>query len=293
MKMRKTLIASVVLTLSFNAMAVNEVRLEKAKKGDYKSMQAMADSYCSEGNLKESFYWQGKLINYLRAKDNLSEQDKAQLEFYMTKLADGYLQQTCSPKVGEIVIGVLHPDDRSAAFWFNELVSIGNPVTYYPYYAKWDLKWRYESGKGVQPNRALAKQYLRELAELSDDKVISKNTFYTEKMREIRGGARYGLAEGYYIGDYFPQDDELAYYWATQAAQDNYAWGKILMSGLLFLGRGVEQDKQTALRIIRETCETTSFKAPCKVYKEMKEDKLDVKLISLTTFSKVLRKYDQ
>ncbi|MFZ7306008.1 hypothetical protein [Avibacterium avium] len=178
MKMRKTLIASVVLALSFNAVAVNEARLEEAKKGDYWAMSGVADDYCKEGNYREAFYWQEKVINHLSFKANATDEDKKDLEFYMSQLADGYARGTCAPYGEGKGKQLFLPDYRLAVRWYSRLAFIKNPVSSDPYEAKFKLADIYFWGKGgIEKNLILAKRHYKELAELSDD-VAKKRLSY-------------------------------------------------------------------------------------------------------------------
>ncbi|MFQ1015576.1 tetratricopeptide repeat protein [Avibacterium paragallinarum] len=275
MKMRKTLIASVVLALSFNAMAVNEARLEKAKKGDYWAMMGVAGDYCKEGNYREAFYWQEKVINHLFFKANATDKDKKDLEFYMRELAEGYASGTCDP-FGEGKQLFL-PDYRLAERWYSRLAFIKTPESNAPYDAKFKLADIYFWGKGgIEKNLVLAKGYYKELAELSDDviaEMAKKNKLGSEALQETRGNARYRLAQMYYFGNNAPQDDELAYQWAEKARQDKNFYGARMQAFLLYDGRGTKQNKQEALRLMRAVCDGLGDESACNWYQDMKANR--------------------
>ncbi|MFZ7267053.1 tetratricopeptide repeat protein [Avibacterium avium] len=269
MKMRKTLIASVVLALSFNAVAVNEARLEEAKKGDYWAMRGVADDYCKEGNYREAFYWQEKVINHLDFKANATDKDKKDLEFYMSQLADGYASGTCAPYGEGKGKQLFLPDYRLAVRWYSRLAFIKNPVSSYPYNAKYKLAEIYFWGEGgIEKDLMRAKGYYKELAELSDD-VLKKDTV----IRETRGNARYRLAQMYFFGNNAPQDDELAYQWADKARQDGSSYGAKIQAVLLYEGRGTKQNKQAALRLMRVVCDIGGDESACNWYQDMKADR--------------------
>ncbi|MFZ7283857.1 tetratricopeptide repeat protein [Avibacterium avium] len=261
MKMRKTIIASVVLALSFNAVAVNEAELEKAKKGDYRAMGRVALDYCKEGNYREAFYWQEKIINHLN--------DGYFFEFEMIKLADGYARGTCDPYGEGRGKQLFLPDYRLAVRWYSSLAFIKNPVSYHPYNAKLELAEIYFWGEGgIEKDLMRAKGYYKELAELSDD-VLKKDTV----IRETRGNARYRLAQMYYFGNNAPQDDELAYQWAEKARQDGNSYGARMQAVLLYEGRGTKQNKQEALRLMRAVCDAWGYESACNWYQDMKADR--------------------
>ncbi|MFZ7224471.1 tetratricopeptide repeat protein [Avibacterium avium] len=269
MKMRKTLIASVVLALSFNAVAVNEARLEEAKKGDYWAMRGVALDYCKEGNYREAFYWQENVINHLDFKANATDKDKKDLEFYMSELADGYASGTCDPYGEGKGKQLFLPDYRLAVRWYSRLAFIKNPVSYHPYNAKYDLAKIYFWGKGgIEKDLMRAKGYYKELAELSDD-VAKKNMV----IRETRGNARYRLAQMYYFGNNAPQDDKLAYQWADKARQDGNPYGARMQAVLLYEGRETKQNKQEALRLMRAVCDGWGDESACNWYQDMKANR--------------------
>ncbi|MFZ7135365.1 tetratricopeptide repeat protein [Avibacterium avium] len=269
MKMRKTIIASVVLALSFNAMAVNEARLEEAKKGDYWAMKGVALDYCKEGNYREAFYWQENVINHLRFKVNATDEDKKNLELYMRELADGYASGTCDPYGEGKGKQLFLPDYRLAERWYSDLALTKNPLSFSPYYAKLQLAEIYFWGKGgIEKNLILAKRHYKELAELSDD--VAKKDLAIE---EARGNARYRLAQRYFFGDNAPQDDKLAYQWAEKARQDKNPYGARMQAVLLYEGRGTKQNKQAALRLMREVCDIEGNESACNWYQDMKADR--------------------
>ncbi|WP_017807213.1 SEL1-like repeat protein, partial [Avibacterium paragallinarum] len=221
MKMRKTLIASVVLALSFNAVAVDEAKLEKAKKGDYRAMKRVALDYCKEGNYREAFYWQEKVINHLFFKANATDKDKKDLEFYMKQLAEGYTSGTCDPYGEGKGKQLFLPDYRLAERWYSRLAFIKNPESSHPYDAKFQLAEIYFWGEGgIEKNLVRAKGYYKELAELSDELAKEYSV-----IQETRGNARYRLAQMYYFGNNAPQDDKLAYQWVDKARQDKNFYG--------------------------------------------------------------------
>ncbi|MFZ7233956.1 tetratricopeptide repeat protein [Avibacterium avium] len=269
MKMRKTLIASVVLALSFNAVAVNEARLEEAKKGDYWAMRGVALDYCKEGNYREAFYWQENVINHLDFKANATDKDKKDLEFSMSKLADGYASGTCDPYGEGKGKQLFLPDYRLAVRWYSRLAFIKNPVSSHPYNAKYKLAKIYFWGKGgIEKDLMRAKGYYKELAELSDD-VLKKDTV----IRETRGNARYRLAQMYFFGNNAPQDDELAYQWADKARQDGNPYGARMQAVLLYEGRETKQNKQEALRLMRAVCDGWGDESACNWYQDMKANR--------------------
>ncbi|UXN37591.1 hypothetical protein N8E87_03725 [Avibacterium paragallinarum] len=269
MKMRKTLIASVVLALSFNAVAVNEAELEKAKKGDYWAMWGVAGDYCKEGNYREAFYWQENVINHLRFKDNATDGDKRDLEFYMSKLANGYASGTCDPYGEGRGKQLFLPDYRLAVRWYSSLAFIKNPVSFYPYNAKFKLAEIYFLGEGgIEKDLMRAKGYYKELAELSDD--VAKED---SVIQDTRGNARWRLAQMYFFGNNAPQDDELAYQWAEKARQDGSSYGAKIQAVLLYEGRGAKQNKQTALRLMRAVCDGWGDERACNWYQDMKANR--------------------
>ncbi|MEE6075916.1 tetratricopeptide repeat protein [Avibacterium paragallinarum] len=277
MKMRKTIIASVVLALSLNAVAVNEAKLEKAKKGDYWAMVGVALDYCKEGNYREAFYWQENVINHLRFKANATDEDKENLEFYMTRLAEGYASGTCDPYGEGKGKQLFLPDYRLAERWYSSLAFIKNPVSSHPYNAKYKLADIYFWGKGgIEKNLMLAKGYYKELAELSDDviaEMAKKDELNSASIQETRGNARSRLAQMYYFGNNAPQDDELAYQWAEKAKQDGRSYGAKIQAVLLYEGRGTKQNKQEALRLMRAVCDGWGDESACNWYQDMKANR--------------------
>ncbi|MFQ1047901.1 tetratricopeptide repeat protein [Avibacterium paragallinarum] len=275
--MRKTLITTVVLALSFNAVAVDEAKLEKAKKGDYRAMKRVALDYCKEGNYREAFYWQENVINHLRFKANATDEDKENLEFYMTRLAEGYASGTCDLYGEGKGKQLFLPDYRLAERWYSSLAFIKNPVSSYPYKAKFKLAEIYFLGEGgIEKNLLLAKAYYKELAELSDDviaEMAKKNKLSSEALQEIRGNARYRLAQMYYFGNNAPQDDKLAYQWAEKARQDKNFYGARMQAFLLYDGRGTKQNKQEALHLMRAVCDGWGDESACNWYQDMKANR--------------------
>ncbi|MFZ7130491.1 tetratricopeptide repeat protein [Avibacterium avium] len=277
MKMRKTIIASVVLALSLNAVAVNEAKLEKAKKGDYWAMTGVAGDYCKEGNYREAFYWQENVINHLSFKANATDEDKKDLEFDMSELAEGYASGTCDPYGEGEGKQLFLPDYRLAKRWYSRLAFIENPVSFYPYNAKFKLAKIYFFGEGgIEKNLLLAKGYYKELAELNDDVIIEmakKNKLDSASLQETRGNARYRLAQMYYFGNNAPQDDKLAYQWADKARQDGNPYGARMQAVLLYESRETKQNKQEALRLMRAVCDGLGDESACNWYQDMKANR--------------------
>lgn len=112
-------------------------------------------------------------------------------------------------------------------------------------------------GYGLQQKVSWAIDTFKRLAKLSDNKFS-------------RGLGRYRLAQIYYEGKYLPQDDDLAYEWASKSWEDEIMPGGIIKAYLDYEKKG---NKKQAMELMKELCDRTTHQKVCGWYLDMKTNR--------------------
>lgn len=262
-----------LLGLSSYAMAVEKELLEKAERGEISSISKLAKQYCKEGDYKSSLYWYEK-------KALLAKEDSFNYNYNFMYLADAYLRGTCAPYDTKFKEQQFEPDYKLALEWLNKLIYQKQPENSSifqtdPYLAKFKAADIYFWGEGGIPKDVMiAKMYYKELAELDDETVNKKdNKINKLVMLEVRGNARYRLAQMYFHGEYMPQDDNLAFEWERKSFQDGNEYGGMIVAKYLYEGINKHKNTKKALEVVKLVCENRSLEEACIWYKDMKANR--------------------
>lgn len=265
-----------LLGLSSYAMAVEKDLLEKAERGEISSIDKLAERYCKEGDYKSSLYWYEK-------KALLAKEDSFNYNYNFMYLADAYSEGTCDPYHIQFKEQQFEPDYKLALEWLTKLIYQKQPENSNdflwtwtdPYLSKFKAADIYFFGKGGIPKDVMiAKMYYKELAEL-DDETVNKKDNKIDKlvMLEVRGNARYRLAQMYFHGEYMPQDDNLAFEWGRKSFQDGNEYGGMIVAKYLYEGINKHKNTKKALEIVKLVCENRSLEEACIWYKDMKANR--------------------
>ena len=262
-----------LLGLSSYAMAVEKELLEKAERGEISSISKLAKQYCKEGDYKSSLYWYEK-------KALLAKEDSFNYNYNFMYLADAYLRGTCAPYDTKFKEQQFEPDYKLALEWLNKLIYQKQPENSSifqtdPYLAKFKAADIYFWGeRGIPKDVMIAKKYYKELAELDDETVNKKdNKINKLVMLEVRGNARYRLAQMYFHGEYMLQDDNLAFEWGRKSFQDGNEYGGMIVAKYLYEGINKHKNTKKALEIVKLVCENRSLEEACIWYKDMKANR--------------------
>ncbi|WP_314878727.1 hypothetical protein [Haemophilus parahaemolyticus] len=262
-----------LLGLSSYAMAVEKELLEKAERGEISSISKLAKQYCKEGDYKSSLYWYEK-------KALLAKEDSFNYNYNFMYLADAYLRGTCAPYDTKFKEQQFEPDYKLALEWLNKLIYQKQPENSSifqtdPYLAKFKAADIYFWGeRGIPKDVMIAKMYYKELAELDDETVNKKdNKINKLVMLEVRGNARYRLAQMYFHGEYMLQDDNLAFEWGRKSFQDGNEYGGMIVAKYLYEGINKHKNTKKALEIVKLVCENRSLEEACIWYKDMKANR--------------------
>lgn len=151
----------------------------------------------------------------------------------------------------------------------------GETTDYYHFLAKYKLAEIYFWGEGdIAKDGQLAKRYYQELANISDSVIQNaKDKLKGLGIRELRGNARYRLAQMYYFGDFMRQDFQQAYHWAKKGWQEGNQYAGVIVARLQYEGKGTEQNREAAKKLIGDICDKYANQQACDWYQDMRDNR--------------------
>lgn len=141
--------------------------------------------------------------------------------------------------------------------------------------AKLKLADIYFFGKGdIAKDGLLAKHYYQELANISDHIIKNaKDELAGLTIRAIRSAARHRLAQMYYFGNFARQDFQQAYHWAKKGWQDKDPNAGIIVAVLQYEGKGTQQNREAAKKLMGAICDKYSVQQACDWYQDMRNNR--------------------